>query len=202
MNGLELQKIWDPVTRLWHWVLATLVITNWVFGEFMSFDTVRWHFYLGYTILGLLVFRIIWGFVGPKPVRWNSLLPRPKKIIAYSRHALKRSPSGTPGHNPVGALSVLALVLALLGQAATGLFIESDDFFESAPLVGYVSSSTVNSMTWWHHFLSSVVLILVTLHLVAILFYRFWKSENLVKPMITGWKWVRVEGQGQDERPK
>ncbi len=193
MAPLKLQKIWDPVTRLWHWILATLVISNWVIGEFMSFDNIRWHFYLGYTILGLLVFRIIWGFIGPQPVRWSSLLPIPKKIIKYLKDAPKRTPSGTPGHNPVGALSVLALLLILISQATSGLFIESDDFFESAPLVGYVSSSVVNSMTWWHHWLSDILLILVVLHLLAILFYRLWKKENLVKPMITGWKWVRVD---------
>ena len=193
MAPLKLQKIWDPVTRLWHWILATLVISNWVIGEFMSFDNIRWHFYLGYTILGLLVFRIIWGFIGPQPVRWSSLLIQPKKIINYLKDAPKRTPSGTPGHNPVGALSVLALLLILISQATSGLFIESDDFFESAPLVGYVSSSVVNSMTWWHHWLSDILLILVVLHLLAILFYRLWKKENLVKPMITGWKWVRVD---------
>ncbi len=190
---LKLQKIWDPVTRLWHWILATLVISNWVIGEFMSFDNIRWHFYLGYTILGLLVFRVIWGFIGPQPVRWSSLLIQPKNIINYLKDAPKRTPSGTPGHNPVGALSVLALLLILISQATSGLFIESDDFFESAPLVGYVSSSVVNSMTWWHHWLSDILLILVVLHLLAILFYRLWKKENLVKPMITGWKWVRVD---------
>ena len=190
---LKLQKIWDPVTRLWHWVLATLVISNWVIGEFMSFDNVRWHFYLGYTILGLLVFRIIWGFAGPEPVRWSSLLPQPKKIINYLKDAPKRTPSGSPGHNPIGALSVLALVLILIAQATSGLFIESDDFFESAPLVSYVSSAVVNSMTWWHLFLSDILLILVVLHLLAIVFYRVWKKENLVKPMITGWKWVRTD---------
>ena len=191
MPQLELQKIWDPVTRLWHWVLAAVVITNWIFGEFMSFDTITWHFYLGYTVLGLLAFRLLWGFVGPVPIAWRSLIPRPKSVTDYLHNIGRREPSGTPGHNPLGSLSVLALLLALAGQAGTGLFIESDDFFESAPLVGYVSEATVNSMTWWHHFLAEVLLVLVGLHLAAIMFYLLWKQENLIKPMITGWKWVR-----------
>lgn len=191
MSKLELKKIWDPVIRLWHWVLATVVITNWLFGEFMSFDTISWHFYLGYTVLGLIGFRLIWGFVGPVPVRWSRLIPGPSKTIAYLATLKKREPSGTPGHNPLGSLSVLALLLVLLGQAGTGLFIESDDFFESGPLVGYVSQATINSMTWWHHTLAKVLLVLVLLHLAAIFFYWLWKRENLVKPMITGWKWVR-----------
>lgn len=199
MPKLELKKIWDPVTRLWHWALAALVITNWVFGEFMSFDTVIWHFYIGYAVLGLLAFRLLWGFLGPAPVRWRSLFPRPDTLIEYLGQVGKREPGGTPGHNPLGSLSVIALLLVLLAQAGTGLFIETDDFFESAPLYGYVSEATVNSLTWWHHTLAKVLLVLVGLHLVAILFYWLWKHENLVKPMITGWKWVRTRA---DDRPE
>ncbi len=193
MTQLKLQKIWDPVTRLWHWVLALIVIINWAFGEFMSFDTIEWHFYLGYTLLGLLAFRILWGFIGPRPVRWKSLFPGPRDIVAYLGKISHREPSGSPGHNPIGSLSVLALLVALLGQGISGLFIESDDFFESGPLVAYVSEAMVNRMTWIHHLSAKVLLVLVILHLAAIVFYRVWKRENLVKAMIIGWKWVRVE---------
>jgi cytochrome b len=199
MSKLELKKIWDPVTRFWHWILAALVITNWVFGEFMSFDTVIWHFYIGYAVLGLLAFRLLWGFLGPAPVRWRSLLPRPAELMGYLSKVGKREPSGSPGHNPMGSLSVIALLLVLLAQAGTGLFIETDDFFESGPLYGYVSEATINSLTWWHHTLSKVLLVLVGLHIAAILFYWLWKHENLVKPMITGWKWVRTRSADRPE---
>ncbi len=197
MPQLKLEKVWDPVTRLWHWVLALIVIINWAIGEFMSFDTIAWHFYLGYVVLGLLAFRVFWGFIGPRPVRWKSLLVRPGEILSYLTKILNRQPSGTPGHNPAGSLSVLALLMVLMGQAVSGLFIESDDFFESAPLVSYVSEAVVNLFTWLHHSFAEVLFVLVVLHLAAIVFYRLWKSENLVKPMITGWKWVRVETSEQ-----
>jgi cytochrome b len=193
VTELKLQKIWDPVTRLWHWVLALVVIVNWYLGKFMSFDMVVWHFYLGYTLLGLLVFRILWGFVGPRPVRWKSLLHRPGDLVVYLKGIFYRKPSGTVGHNPIGSLSVLVLLMVLMVQSGSGLFIESDDFFESAPLIGYVSDDMVNFLTWVHHSFAQVLLVLVILHLAAIAFYRLWKRENLVKPMITGWKWVRVE---------
>jgi cytochrome b len=203
VTELKLQKVWDPVTRLWHWILALMVFTNWYLGKFMSFDTIAWHFYLGYTLLGLLVFRIFWGFVGPKPVRWKSLLHSPGEIAAYLKSLLHRQPGGTPGHNPLGSLSVLVILVVLIGQAVSGLFIESDDFFESAPLVGYVSEAVVNRMTWLHHSFADVLLIVVILHLAAIVFYRFWKRENLVKPMINGWKWVRVESsEDVDQKPE
>jgi len=200
MTQLQLKKIWDPVTRLWHWVLALLVLTNWGLGEFMSFDTISWHFYLGYTILGLLAFRILWGFLGPQPVRWHSMLYRPGEIFHYLRNLSRRQPSGSPGHNPMGSLAVLAMIFTLMGQALSGLFIESDDFFESAPLVSYVNEAVVNSMTWWHHFIAEALLVLVVLHLLAIVFYRLWKYEDLVKPMINGWKWVRVETSEQADK--
>ena len=191
MNELQREKIWDPVTRLWHWVLAFSVAVAWSFGTFMTFDNVRWHFYLGYLILGLMAFRLLWGLVGPRPVRWASLIPRPSAVRDYLRSLKKRQPGGAPGHNPLGSLSVIVMVGALIGQGFSGLFIEAEDFFEYAPLNGDVSKSTVKLMSSWHHTLSDVILVLVILHVTAIFVHLFWKRENLITPMITGWKWVR-----------
>lgn len=191
MKGFTQQQIWDPVTRLWHWVLVLAVTVSWSFGRFMSFDTIQWHFYLGYLILGLMVFRCLWGFVGPRPVRFSSLLPTPGNLLEYLRHVWQRQPSGTAGHNPLGSISVMLMLLAITAQAVTGLFIESDDFFEYGPLAGYVTEATVSRLTWWHHLNADFILALVVLHVSAILFYLIWKNENLIKPMITGWKWVK-----------
>lgn len=191
MEGYHLEKIWDPVTRLWHWVLVLAVSVGWVFGKYMSFDTVQWHFYIGYLILALMLFRYLWGFAGPTPVRYRAIIPTPTEVFIYLRHMGRREPSGSPGHNPVGSLSVIAMLIVITAQAVTGLFIESDDFFEYGPLAGYVSESVVNRLTWWHHFNADVILVLVVLHVGAILFYLLWKRENLIKPMISGWKWVK-----------
>jgi cytochrome b len=191
LQGLAQEKIWDPVTRLWHWVLVLVVGVGWSFGKFMSFDTIQWHFYLGYLTLGLMVFRYLWGFIGPAPVRYRALLPTPGKLFGYLRHVGQRKPSGTPGHNPLGSLSVILMLLAITAQAVTGLFIESDDFFEYGPLAGYVTEATVSRLTWWHHLNADFILALVVLHVSAIMFYLIWKNENLIKPMITGWKWVK-----------
>ena len=125
MQGFKQEKIWDPVTRLWHWVLVLTVGVGWSFGKFMSFDTIEWHFYLGYLTLGLLIFRYLWGFIGPEPVRYRALLPSPGKLFGYLRQMGQRKPSGTPGHNPLGSLSVILMLLAITSQALTGLFIES-----------------------------------------------------------------------------
>jgi len=191
LEGFHLEKIWDPVTRLWHWVLMLAVSVGWSFGKFMSFDTIQWHFYIGYLVLGLMVFRLLWGFAGPAPVRYRAILPTPASVLTYLRHMGRRSPSGSAGHNPVGSLSVIAMLIVISAQAVSGLFIESDDFFEYGPMAGYVSEAVVNRLTWWHHFNADVILVLVVLHVSAILFYLVWKKENLIKPMITGWKWVK-----------
>ncbi len=191
LNDLQRTKIWDPVSRLWHWLFALAVVVNWTLGRFMTFDTVHWHFYVGFTVLGLLAFRLAWGFVGPTPVRFATFLPTPSGIRRYLGTVWKREPSGTPGHNPLGALSVYAILFAVAAQAISGLFIEADDFFEAAPLNGYVSKGVADFMSAWHHTLPLVILILVVLHVGAILFYLIWKRENLVRPMIDGWKWVR-----------
>ena len=196
MSEFEQKKIWDPVTRVWHWVLVLAVSVGWSFGKFMNFDIIQWHFYIGYLVLGLMAFRILWGFIGPEPVRIRALIPSPRALFDYIRHMGRRQPSGTPGHNPLGAISVLLMVLAISGQAISGLFIESDDFFEYGPLAGYVSEATVNRMTWWHHFTADVILVLVCLHVAAILFYLVWKRENLIKPMINGWKAVKRDPPG------
>lgn len=191
MNGLQREKVWDPVSRLWHWVLAVAVVANWSFGTWMTFDTVQWHFYIGYTILGLLAFRLVWGFVGPDPVRFRSFLPTPSGVAACLGHFLKREPSGYPGHTPLGALSVYAMLLAIAGQAISGLFVETDDFFDEGPLNDYASDGVVEFMSSLHYTLADVILVLVVLHVAAIAFYWVWKRENLVQPMISGWKWVR-----------
>ena len=197
MQGFNLEKIWDPVTRLWHWVLVLAVAVGWSFGKFMSFDNIQWHFYIGYLVLGLMLFRYLWGFAGPAPVRYRALLPTPTDVVSYLRHIWRREPSGTPGHNSLGSLSVILMLLSITSQAVTGLFIESDDLFESGPLLNYVSEATVSKLSWWHHLNADFILVLVVLHVGTILFYLLWKKENLIKPMISGWKWVKCDADKQ-----
>ena len=160
-------------------------------GRFMTFSTIEWHFYCGYATGGLLIFRCYWGFFGPAPIRFKQLIPTPSATIDYLKKMSGRTPSGTPGHNPIGSLSVIAMILVLGTQASTGLFIESDDFFELGPLASYVSNDVIARMTWIHRLVADWILIIVALHVGAIFFYLIWKKENLIKPMFTGWKWIK-----------
>ena len=191
MEGYRREAVWDPATRLWHWLLAASVTTGWILGEFRTFSIMQWHIYFGYLTGALLLFRYAWGWAGPAPVRHRTLIASLRDVPAYARQAGRRRPSGVAGHNPLGALSVIAMMLALTAQVVTGLFSEDDALFFSGPLASEVSSGVVGMMTGYHHLFAKVVLALVALHVAAILFYLVWKRENLVTPMLNGRKWVR-----------
>lgn len=183
-------KIWDPLLRGFHWLLATSVIVTWLLGKFGP-TTMTLHFWLGYFIIALLVFRLIWGFIGPETARFSHFVRGPGAVLNYATGMFRREPSYFYGHNPMGALAVIALLTLLAAQATTGLFVDADDYINVGPLASSVSSATRKTMLTWHHTMATLILILVVLHIAIILFYRFWKREDLVRPMITGWKKVR-----------
>jgi cytochrome b len=185
------QPVWDLPTRLFHWALVASVSAGWLIGENMSFANIQWHFYLGYATGGLLVFRLIWGVIGPPSARLSALVPSPAALAAYLRDLPKREPTGAAGHAPLGALASLALLTTLSVQVVSGLLSESDDFFTEGPLAAYASSAVIRSAGAVHHTASEVLLYLVGLHVAAIAFYALWKRENLVRAMITGRKPVR-----------
>ena len=189
----EQRKVWDPLIRVWHWLLAGTVTVGWLLGQYRDFDTIEYHMYLGYATGTLLLIRVFWGFAGPPAVRLRALAVSPAGLLSYLRRLPRRSPSGVPGHNPVGALSVIAMLLSLAVQVVTGLFSEDDGLFSQGPLAGTVSSGLRGSIGEIHHINARILLFLAGLHLAAVLFYLVWKRENLIKPMITGWKTVRKD---------
>lgn len=178
-------QIWDPLLRLFHWALAACVMGAWLLGEFGP-DQMVAHFYLGYAVIGLLAFRLIWGFVGPANARFANFVTGPGAVLRYLRTLPAREASHYPGHNPLGALSVLALLLVVGAQVATGLFVDPEDYINVGPLADTVSTAWNRFALGWHHRLGAVVLLLVVAHIGAIVFYRVWKREDLVTPMITG----------------
>lgn len=182
-------KLWDPLLRGFHWLLAFCVIATWLLGEFGP-SVMTLHFWLGYVVIALLLFRLIWGFVGPAPARFTHFVKGPGPVLAYLRHMFERRPSYWPGHNPMGALAVLALLGLLIMQTASGLFSDPEDFINTGPLASKVSSATSKTATGLHNDGATLILLMVLIHVGIILFYRFWKHENLIRPMITGWKWI------------
>lgn len=184
------RRIWDPLLRGFHWLLAFFVILGWCLGQFGP-NKMTLHFWCGYVVAGLLIFRLVWGFVGPPPARFSHFLRGPSAIAGYMRGMFLREPSYWPGHNPLGALSVIAMLAVLAAQVSSGLISDPDDYINIGPLASYVSSSTRSKAVGWHELGGTLILILVLLHIGIILFYRYWKREDLVRPMITGKKPVR-----------
>jgi cytochrome b len=183
MTSAKRIRIWDLPTRIFHWALLVcvvgLVVTGKVGNEWMI-----WHFRLGYCVMTLLLFRIIWGFVGGKWSRFASFIYAPSSVIAYLKGHGK--PEHSAGHNPLGAGSVFALLLILMAQVGTGL-ISDDEIVNQGPLARFVSGARVSLATWWHKDVGQyAILALVALHVAAILFYLFKKKENLIRPMIEG----------------
>ena len=180
-------RVWDLPTRLFHWALVAcvigLVITANVGGNWMN-----WHLRLGYTVLSLLLFRLVWGFVGGHWSRFSSFIYGPGTVLAYLRGEAR--PEHQVGHNPLGMLSVLALLFILLAQVGTGL-IADDEIAFTGPLVRFVSGETVSDATGYHKDIGKfIVIALVVIHLLAIAFYKLVKKDNLVRPMLNGDKEV------------
>jgi len=173
-------RVWDLPIRLFHWLLVLCIIGS-LISVNLGGNAIQWHAYFGYSILTLLIFRIIWGFVGSTHARFLSFFPSPKSLLDYlhgkSQHAL--------GHNPLGALSVFALLFALSVQVTTGLFVDDEIAFQG-PFAKYVSSSIVSLFSQIHEGNQVVIYTLITIHIAAIIYYRKFKGENLIKPMING----------------
>lgn len=175
-------KLWDGPVRLVHWLLVGLIAFSWWASE----DHLNWHRWSGYTILGLVVFRIWWGFAGGGAARFASFVKGPGTILAYLKTVGRRDRSDVPGHNPLGALSVLAFLAVLLVQVGTGLFAVDIDAFEAGPMSDRVSFETGRQIAEIHELSFRVLQGLVVLHVLAVLFYLGWKRTDLIMPMITG----------------
>ena len=191
-------RVWDLPTRVFHWLLVLTVSSGWILGDNLSFTNIQWHFYAGYATGVLIAFRIFWCFFGNRPARWRALFPSPTAIVSYLSIAHKRQPCGLAGHNPIGAFFILVLLVALGVQVVTGLFSEADDLFSAGPLSTFVSKQTVQAANTIHGTFASILLSLVGLHLLAILYYLVWKRENLILPMLSGWKLVQHKGAKVD----
>ncbi len=186
-------RIWDLPTRLFHWLLVMPVIGSFVSVK-LGGNAMIWHGRFGYIVLALIFFRLIWGFVGTHHARFAQFVKSPKAILAYLKN-----PAETPGHSPLGAISVVVLIAIFLAQALAGLF-ASDDIAFDGPLVRYVASTWVELLTSFHRLNEWVLLTLVGIHLGAILYYKYAKRINLISAMITGDKeWSDTAPLVQDD---
>lgn len=180
-------RVWDLPTRLFHWGLVLCVVGLIITGN-LGGNAMVWHGRLGYAVFTLLLFRITWGLAGGHWSRFGNFLYGPASLVAYLRGQSR--PEHNVGHNPLGMLSVLALLLILAAQVGSGLLADDEIAF-TGPLAGLVPSDWVGQATSYHKKVGKLILIaLVALHLGAIAFYKLVKKQNLVRPMILGDKTV------------
>lgn len=192
------KPVWDLATRLFHWSLVSLVALLWFSGEFGGLDisaelplfgqvfysNMDIHALAGQAVFVLIIFRILWGLWGSTTSRFSHFVYHPGAILKEVRLLLKGQTPETTGHNPLGGMMVISLVVLLLGQSLSGLF-ANDDLFYEGPLAGLVSSDTSNMITGWHHRLFGVLQVLIILHIAAIFYYLI-RGKNLIKAMISG----------------
>lgn len=180
---LHTVRIWDLPTRLFHWALAAstvaMIITAKIGGNAML-----WHLQLGQVVLALLLFRLVWGFVGGRWSRFRQFVHSPRRLLNYLRGQHRTEDHA--GHSPLGALSVFAMLAVLLAQVGTGLF-SDDAIFFAGPLSTRVSGDIVDAATRWHAELGQYLLLaLLGLHLLAVAYYALVRRRPLVRAMLTG----------------
>ncbi len=181
----EKRLVWDLPVRLFHWLLVLCICGSYATAK-AGFNWTKFHFWIGYTTLGLVAFRIIWGFVGPRNARFTTFVAGPSRVMAYLRTLLKRDSPVTTGHNPLGGMVVILMLLMLGAQATTGLFLIDNTEVWTAPYYPVVSAATAATLGKFHHLNFDVLFWVICLHVLAIIFYKVYKRQNLVLPMITG----------------
>jgi cytochrome b len=193
-------KVWDAPTRLFHWALVLLVGLSFATGEFGGFDfmmpgsgrmvpNMDVHMWSGLSILTLVLFRVIWGFVGSTTSRFSDFVAGPGAVVGYLKTLTSQSAKFIAGHNPAGGLMVVAILLLLLLQAGSGLFAKEDDFFGVAgPLNSLVSEETAKTITTRHKQIWEAIEILIVVHILANILYWLVLKQNLIVAMFTGKK--------------
>ena len=180
-------RVWDGPTRLFHWTLVVLIALSYVTRKVNP--DLTWHMRIGYAILILVTFRILWGFVGSSTSRFSAFAYAPWTAAKYGVDFMLRRPRHFLGHNPLGGTVVFVMLGLVAAQGILGLFSYDDhDAIDGGPLAGRVAESTVALLTKWHIWLFDIFLIVIAAHVFATFAYAVWKREDLIRPMVTGSK--------------
>jgi len=181
-------RIWDLPVRLFHWTLVVLMAVSYFSGQ-AGGDWMKLHFWSGYAILTLLLFRIAWGFVGSTTARFTHFVRGPEAALEHLKELAGADRPRDVGHNALGGAMVIALLAGLLLQVAAGMFAADTDMGTiSGPLANLVADKWVDAATVFHHTWVNVLLLLVAIHVLAALLYLVWKRQNLIGAMFTGRK--------------
>jgi cytochrome b len=175
----SLRLVWDLPTRVFHWLLVLSIIGSYTTAKL---GLMPWHFGFGSLMIGMLIFRVVWGLVGPRHARFSNFIKGPGTILQYLKGGVR-----SVGHNPLGAGMVVLMLLLLALQVTTGLF-STDDVAYVGPYFPAVSHSLAEKLTGIHHKNFNFILAAIVLHLCAISYYTFVKKERLVPAMFHGQK--------------
>ena len=176
--------IWDVPVRLFHWMLPILVAVSYIS---VKKDMMTLHFLAGYTMAALLIFRIVWGFVGSETARFSHFLKSPIAAIRHLGHFFKRDPDTQVGHNEAGGWMVVVLLALLVVQVATGLC-ANDDGTTEGPLMKHISKELSDRLSLFHEINFKLLMLMVAGHLAAVIGYAVFRGHDLVRPMVTGRK--------------
>lgn len=183
---MQLAKIWDGPTRLFHWLLVISIGAQYITAEWLS-DAMQWHFYIGYFTLGLVLFRLFWGVIGTTYAKFSSFIYPPRSIVEYCKTLPARNSKHYAGHNPAGGVVVVLLLVMIALQAISGLFM-TDDVFLDGPYRYMASDKVLDIMSAIHNQLFWVIVGFVALHICAVLFYVLYKKQPLIRAMFSGKK--------------
>ena len=187
------RRVWDLPLRLAHWAIAISVAGAFA-THYAGTEWFPWHRAFGYAVVVLVAFRIVWGFVGTRHARFASFVRGPRAIVDF---LAGRGPASYAGHNPLGALSVLALLASLAVQGATGLY-ANDEIANTGPFYGWISPATSNRLTAMHAWNSNLLIGLVVLHLAAIAWYGLVRRRPLVRAMLDGRRPAAEVSEGEE----
>lgn len=181
---MDEKLIWDLPVRLFHWLLVLLLAASWLTAELGRTDL---HFYSGYAVATLLLFRLAWGVVGPRYARFGSFVAGPRRVARYLRGWAGRAATEPAGHTPPGGWMILLLLALLAAQVATGM-VNSHDGADAGPWYWAASRPVRDLGAAWHTRLFDLLLALSAVHVLAVLLYRLRPGIDLVGPMFTGRK--------------
>lgn len=170
-------RVWDAPTRVFHWLLVFSFA-----GAYLTSESERWslvHITLGYTLGGLIAFRVIWGFVGTRYARFTSFVKGPLEVLQYAKSMATLKPKHFVGHNPLGAVAIVLLIVSGIAIVVTG----------------YAAFNEIGGewVAELHEVSSHIMLILVGVHIVGVIAASWLHKENLARAMVNGFKQGKAE---------
>lgn len=192
-QDVAIVRVWDLPVRLVHWAMVVLLVVLIVTVQ-MGGEAMMWHMRAGEAMLALVIFRLLWGFVGSRHARFASFVRGPGSVIGYARSIIRPPHQWHAGHNPLGGWMVIVLLLVLLLQGSSGL-LANDDIAYDGPLAHLVSKDLSDTISGFHHNNGWLIVVLAGVHIAAVLLYLVAFRDNLVAPMIHGVKRAPVAHQ-------